>query len=78
MIKYVVLSVESCRTKNGDDMFVVTTSCFRDGKPVSIWIKPSWQEKNKFVPLMPVDLKWDKEYKRYSSVFPHKEGEIDA
>lgn len=70
--QYIVLAVEHVTVK-GEQKHIITTSCFRDGCPVQIWVTDSWYDKNKFCVNMPVSLSWNKEYKRYSGVFPATE-----
>lgn len=67
--QYIVLAVEHVYVK-GELKHIITTSCFRDGCPVQIWVTDSWFEKNNFHVNMPVSLSWNKEYKRFSGVFP--------
>lgn len=67
--QYVVLAVEHVTVK-GEQKHIITTSCFRDGHPVQIWVTDAWYLKHGFFVNMPVSLSWNKEYKRYSGVFP--------
>lgn len=71
--EYIVIAIEHVTVK-GEQKHIITTSCLRDGHPVQIWVTDEWYKKNGFCILMSVSLSWNKEYKRFSGIFPVIDG----